>query len=216
MAGKVTLITGPMCAGKTTELRRLAENHARCDMPVVLIRFLSDERDGSTGAGTPSLFTHRGDWGIDPGIAGHFRSVRAVSLTEVDLSGDERFVAIDEGQFFKDLAPAVRRWAEMGVSVVISALNGKADRSPWASVSEVYPEADNVITVTAVCGVCKRPDREAIFSLRLPGASAPDADGVAIGGKEDYVPACRECSKCPGKIEERQADSPGGSGRKSP
>lgn len=215
MSGKVTLITGPMCAGKTTELRRLAENHARCEMPVVLVRFLSDERDGRAEPGTPSLFTHRGDWGIDPGIAMHFRSVRAVSLTEVDLSEDERFVAIDEGQFFKDLAPAVRRWAGMGVSVVISALNGKADRSPWAPVSEVYPEADRVITVTAVCGVCKRPDREAIFSLRKPGALAPDADGVAIGGKEDYVPACRGCSECPEKRGEPRADFPGGSGGKT-
>jgi len=199
MAGKFILICGPMCAGKTTELRRLAENHARCELRVLLVRSSGDTRDldedTESGRTTPKLFTHRGDWGIDPKLSSYFRTVRAETLEEVEVTSEETLVAIDEGQFFPDLAKCARKWADGGKTVVASALNGKADRTPWPSVSEAVAEMDEPIWVSAICGVCKRPDRKGVFSLRLPGAPEPDADGKAVGGSESYVPACRSCAK---------------------
>ncbi len=202
MVGKFTLISGPMCAGKTTELRRLAENHARCDLRVLLIRHVSDRRGEETsdsdgkgdGRSAPTLFTHRGDWGINPALSPLFRTESVAVLSGVVPTDRETLIAIDEGQFFPDLAACARKWADEGRTVVASALNGKADRTPWPSVSAAYAEIDDHIFVSAVCGVCRRPDRQAVFTLRREGAPKPDAGGVAIGGAESYVPACRSCA----------------------
>ncbi|MDP6943542.1 MAG: hypothetical protein QF464_05285 [Myxococcota bacterium] len=181
----MTLVLGPMFAGKTSELRRRIEAHARCGLRAVLVRPARDDR----GSADAPLFTHRGDV-LDESLAANVTVQRVETLADVALSETDGLVAVDEGQFFGDLAGTIRRWADGGRTVVVAALNGKSDRSDWRAVGEALAEADAIEHLTAVCMRCRRPDRPAIFSALKGGGAA----GVLIGGKELYEATCRSCA----------------------
>ena len=185
VAGSVALVLGPMFAGKSSELRRRIEAHARCGMRAVLVRYLGDDR----GSADAPLFTHRGDV-LDESLAANVTVQRVETLAEVTLESDDLFVAVDEGQFFADLVEGIRGWAAAGRTIVVAALNGKSDRSGWSGIGAALAEADEIVFLTAVCVRCRRPDRPAIFSMRKGGGSA----GKAIGGKEMYEATCRACA----------------------
>jgi len=193
--GSIALVVGPMFAGKSSELRRRIEAHARCGMRAVLVRYLGDDR----GSADAPLFTHRGDV-LDETLAANVTVQRVETLAEVVLDPEDLFVAVDEGQFFADLAGGIRSWAAAGRTVVVAALNGKSDRSGWPVVGEALAEADELMFLRAVCVRCRRPDRPAIFSMRKGGAAERGvsgrtvAAGKAIGGKEMYEAACRTCA----------------------
>lgn len=162
----------------------------------------SGDADNASGdassAAVPPPTTHRslslgatGDTFVAPALAPRVRTVRVARLADVVPAAGELFVAVDEGQFFPDLAETCRAWAASGRTVVVAALNGKADRSPWPSVSDLIPEASDITLLPAVCATCRRPDRKASFSVRHTGKAS--ISGVDVGGAERYSAICRIC-----------------------
>jgi thymidine kinase len=111
------------------------------------------------------------------------------AISSVDLEGVD-VVAVDEGQFFPDLASFCSAQASSGRIVVVAALDGTYDRKPWPSVSELIPLSESVIKLTAICHSC---GAEAPFSRRIVASLAT----TLIGDKDKYEAACRRCYESP-------------------
>lgn len=180
--GSLALICGPMWAGKSTELLRRVRRHSVTHGKVAVITHAKDVRFGPEMA----LATH--DAAIFHAIAakhlGDEEVVRAVAMSDV--------VAVDEGQFFDDLAPMCNKWADAGKIVIVSALDATFERKPFANVTELCP--DTVDKLTAVCFHCKR---DAPFTRRTSGETAVEV----VGAKDKYEAVCRACY-----VEKRQVD----------
>ena len=95
-------------------------------------------------------------------------------------------LAIDEGQFFPDLADMCDRWASQGKSVIVAALDGTFQREPFPVIMALIPRAEEVIKLTAICVGC---GADAAFSRRL----SDETDVEVIGGADKYVAMCRAC-----------------------
>lgn len=173
MEGRIELITGPMFAGKSTELMRRMWRyriHRRC----ALVKPASDTRYSTLRVSTHDKIS------ADARVAGHLGEALAWA-DEFDV------LLVDEGQFFPDLASAASRLADAGKIVVVAALSGDFRRMPFEQVSLVGALADSMLMLTAVCAC----GRDAPFSKRL---GAKDDDPVVkVGGAETYVACCREC-----------------------
>ena len=99
-------------------------------------------------------------------------------------------VAVDEAQFFPDLAAFVVAAADTHAqTVLVAGLDGDFRRSRFGQVLDLVPHAESVTRLTARCGAC---GRAAPFSMRL--AAPPAGESVVDGGGADkYAPACRAC-----------------------
>ena len=76
--------------------------------------------------------------------------------------------------------------ANLGKTVIVAALDGSYQRTPFGDILNLIPLAENVIKLTAVCMICFQ---EASFTKRI-GA---EKELEIIGGAEKYMAVCREC-----------------------
>jgi len=181
--GTLTLIAGPMFAGKTTEMvvRLLALNHDGRRAVVVL--YADDDRYNVGDR----LATH--NFPVLPALeeTPHFKTVRARTLAEARaLLGTPlpELIGVDEGQMFLDLARA-SEWADAGACVFVAALSSDFRRVPFAHVAALVPET--VISRAAECMACRA--RAAAFTHRTAGGT----ELLQIGGAESYIALCRAC-----------------------
>lgn len=178
MSGRIELVLGPMFSGKSTELMRRVRRAQLAKQRVLVLKYSGDTRytdadllqthDAATFSAVPvtqlmSLFNERAD----------------------DLAAAQ-VIAIDEGQFFRDLAEFCERMANAGCVVVVAALDSDFLRRPFVPVAEVLPLSERIDKLTAVCQTC---GGEAAFSRRLVASSEIEL----IGGSESYSAACRRC-----------------------
>ena len=118
--------------------------------------------------------------------------VEAGRLTEVDI---ERFepkiglVAIDEGQFYPDLAERVDAWMRTGFQVVIAALSGDYRRHAFPQVSAVIPYATKCTMLSAVCMLCTEKRNDAAYTVR----TVDSAEVKLVGASGMYRSACLSC-----------------------
>ena len=120
-----------------------------------------------------------------------FHSEKVKTLKEVDVSAYD-IIAVDEAQFFGDLKEAVIEWVEKcGKSVLVAGLNGDYRREPFGQINAMIPYADTVTKLTPYCVSCIRKGkmRPALFTKR----TVSETSEILIGGKEAYIPVCREC-----------------------
>lgn len=180
--GDLTVITGPMFAGKTAALiERLAQYATfRAFKPLL------DDRYAAASIGT-----HDGEevsaHPVDATPHGLSR------LLDVAYARDPRAVGIDEAQFFpNELLNVVVELTTNGFDVVVAGLNTDFTGGPFEPVPVLADLADETIVKAATCDSC---GSEATRSQRLvDGEPAPeDAPQVRIGGSETYEARCQDC-----------------------
>ena len=73
--------------------------------------------------------------------------------------------------------------------VVVSALDGDFQREPFPQISQLYPLADKITKLNAICLRCsnKGIQNDASFSLR----TVKNMDKHFVGGKDSYEAVCR-------------------------
>ena len=200
--GRLELITGPMFSGKTTELIRRLRVSLVVGKRCCVVRPSIDDRWLSEGDEKPPLHTHYSNAAgtASGGLAANeaFTIVSKTLASCKDELTSYDLVAVDEGQFFPDLAEVCPLLAQEGVHVVVSALNGTYAQTPFEPVSQLYPHCDKIIMLRAVCMSCRA--REAAFTARARDvearARAPspkDGTFVDVGGEEKYRAVCRAC-----------------------
>ena len=180
--GYLELILGPMFSGKTSKLLEIYKQSRFCDMNVMVINYIADNRYSEESV----LSTH--DKQMIP-------CVKVARLADVDA--DELAAAdtvlINEGQFFEDIE-LVRQWVEDGHKrVYICGLDGDFERKQIGGLLSLIPFCDEVYKLKSLCTTCKN-GTPAVFSHRI----TCETSQVVIGSN-NYVPLCRACydqAKC--------------------
>lgn len=195
-AGRIELYLGPMFSGKTERVLGIAQRATYADMRVCVVRHSRDNRPSEAGepAQASAVVSHGGRrLATSPADEARtaVRVVAAAELADVHLADDERTVAVDEGQFFDDLARACVHWAEQGRRVVVAALDGDFEGRPFAPVVQLLPECEVVEKLNGVCMRCRRAP--SAFSVR----TVASRERVLIGGREMYAAVCRACRRQP-------------------
>ena len=103
-------------------------------------------------------------------------------------------IAIDEGQFFMDVAEFSEMAANSGKIVIMSSLYGTFDKQEWPNISKLVPLCEKIKRLSAICKIC---GYKAIYTFRHvqenSRGNAATASSALIGGAEQYMPLCREC-----------------------
>ncbi|EEB74827.1 thymidine kinase [Thermococcus sp. AM4] len=183
--GFLEVITGPMFAGKTTELIKRIERQAFARRKVALFKPSIDTRYS-----TEEVVAHNGlryEAFVVPtngdGVA---------SIMETTIREKYEVIGVDEVQFFPmEIVEVLDKLADDGVYVIASGLNLDFKGDPFPVMKELLVRADNIVYLTAVCTVCGRP---ATRSQRLiDGKPAPrNSPVILVGGRESYEARCRE------------------------
>lgn len=180
----LTLITGPMFSGKSTELvRRMRQAHLQGLQPAVIKCAVDDRYDKA------DIVTHDGG------------SLKAVPVNPGDLKmalraalkDGHRVIGIDEAQFFTRAdVVSIEEWSRGPAAFVVAGLSKDFLGWDFHLVEWLAGDCDEHMRLTAVCGC----GADAVFTQRIDehGAPVTKADSVIdVGGHEKYVPACARC-----------------------
>jgi thymidine kinase len=173
----IEVITGPMFAGKTTELLQRAQRYRYIGSSMLIIKPAIDSRYGAD-----VMMTHSGIKEHDIVTATLLKDIEEhVSKYEVLL--------IDEGQFFDDLVKCVVHWRnDLRKIVIVACLDMTSDLTPFRDMGNLFAMADKITKLKSVCLSCKK---DASFSKCLVNKSS-DSD-ILIGGAGTYVANCLDC-----------------------
>lgn len=178
----VTLISGPMFSGKTSETIRQIRRHRLSGKKCFLIHYMKDVRYVEDDE--PCIVTH-------DHIKIKAHSVDKDGLMKLLDDPPEGFmeadvVGIDEGQFFNNLNEFCNYLANhMGKDVIVSALTYTYDQKTFPEIRDFV--CDDRVYLKAVCHLCKKDG--APFTKR----TSHDTDEEVIGGGDMYIALCREC-----------------------
>ena len=179
--GHLTLLIGCMFAQKTTELLRRIRRYQSIGYSVLVVNYIGDTRYGVN-----RVASH------DNQSADATCIETLESIDSIVYSGKYRVIAIDEGQFFKDLYKYITKWADElpDIAIVVAGLDGDSDRKPFGDMLSLIPHAEEVERLSAFCSQC-RDSTIAIYSLWISD-TYKDPSGIVISGKESYQPVCRK------------------------
>jgi thymidine kinase len=174
MSGKLELIIGPMCSGKSSELIRRIRLFNIINKKVLVIK--------------PQIDTRY----IDNKITSHnFESVDCITLNKLnDLNYDKTIdvIIIDEGQFFNDLKSTILNWLnKYNIHIIVAGLDGDFERNPIGEILALIPHAEKCYKINSLCGICK-DGTDACFTFR----KAESKNVILIGGTDIYIPVCRK------------------------
>lgn len=171
----LTIITGPMFSGKSTELIRIACRLKSIGKKVLGIVHKIDDRYGEK-----RISTHNGNQWYDNIIV-------TEKLSDV-IVNDFDTIIVEELQFFKDAFDNIIKWVEeLGISVICAGLDGDFKRQPFGDTLRLIPYADKVIKLNALCKKCG-DGTTAHFSRRVIKSD----DTVLVGGSASYEAVCRK------------------------
>lgn len=169
----ITLILGPMLAGKTSELVRLLVRSSIAGKKVILLRPEADTR---------GFLTHDNkQYTLEERFVGDINFI-IDELKEYDVIG------IEEGQFFPSLVGVCNLLAYQGKEVIISALNGTSEKEPFEVIQELIPHVESIIKLNAICTECG--SEYGAFSFYKAGDKM---DKVKVGNMSEYTALCRNC-----------------------
>ena len=175
--GEITLITGPMFAGKTTELLRQLNVHKNAGQKCLLIKHASDTRYSARGEVT----THDG---ISAEATIICKSLTNMSDKDMAQCRASQVIGIDEGQFFDDLVEFCDTLA-CGKKLIVAGLCTTHERANFKPVADLFPFSEKIIRLRAICKDCSKP---ADYTFRTGKIEAS-----YVGGLDDYKALCRSC-----------------------
>jgi len=180
----LTVINGPMFAGKTSRLIALALANVVAGKMVVGFKPSNDSRYESDGV----ILTHDKHqfpaFIVDKDNPQKCMDV-VLKLQPVDV------VIFDEAQFLNQdrFEPLVSKMVtSWGYEVICAGLSQDSEGRPFGAMPFLLAVADSVINLKAVCAECKTL-HAATRTFRKDGST----EQVAVGGAELYEPRCFKC-----------------------
>lgn len=172
--GKLTVICGPMFAGKTTEtLKRVLWAKNGQGRSVRVLKPAFDDRYAHA-----EIVSH-------DGLRSPAEAIQALpAIQGADL------VVLDEVQFFAehvdgDLIEWVRDTLRQGIEVVAAGLDMDWRGKPFPATARLMGMADEVVKLHAHCTVCGRPARKTAKTSGFMQA-------VELGASDKYEARCNE------------------------
>jgi thymidine kinase len=198
--GKLELIVGPMRSNKTAELLRRIETRRQYAKQYVMLLKPSDDTKAAAG-----LVESRNRQGCVAMEAIEFLSADPWSvlptLAETEKSIGKRVdcIAIDEGQFVRDLFLFTKRLLEHGYDVMVSGLELDFRGLPFGEMLElnwlVRTFSGNITELVAYCSC----GAKALYPQRLIDGKPASYDSPVIMAGDNYEPRCAEHFVLPGK-----------------
>lgn len=194
MPPTLTIICGPMFAGKTSELIRRTDAYARehATTPIVIRpswdhRYQSQQQEIVTHDNTRRPAFAASDAAA---VRDLLVSKNLLKTTNSNLSAPTHataLAAIDEAHFFgKDLIAPVLDLIAAGSHAIVAGVEIDHMGNPFEPFPTLLAHADEVIKLASRCHVCNQPARH---SQRMTSSSAR----IEVGGSELYQPRCRSC-----------------------
>lgn len=180
--GKLTVIGGPMFAGKTTRLQEYVRGMDECCVvavkPSIDVRYDANRIVNHAEVGG----THH-VVGIPAAVVNAARP-QLMSL----LHERSKLMAIDESNFFtfSILFAEVTKVLDSGRDVVVAGLLYDASREPFGATLGLMEHADEKIVLSATCYSC---GGQAAHTKRLFKTTTQ----IVVGGADKYVPSCDAC-----------------------
>jgi len=198
--GKLEMIVGPMRSNKTAELLRRIETRREYAKQTVML--LKPSADTKAAAGVVESRNRNGCGKMD---AVEFASDDPWPMLEVIACAEQRIgkrvecIAIDEGQFVKDLFLFSKRLLDAGYDVMVSGLELDFRGMPFGEMLDlswlVRAYAGNVTELVAYCSC----GAKALYPQRLiDGKPAPYTSPIIMAG-DNYEPRCEEHFVLPGR-----------------
>lgn len=173
----LTLKIGCMFSGKTSEIIRIVNRLSVINKDILLINSSLDDRY------------------VKNSICSHNKNkIDCISVNKLnDISTDKylkcEYIIVDEAQFFEDLYDFVTVAVDINQKhVIIVGLNGDSNRKNFGEIYKLYPLADKIDLLTALCSICKNGTK-AIFSKKI----LEDDKQTDVGSSDKYIPVCRNC-----------------------
>lgn len=179
--GFIEVVCGPMFAGKTEELIRLANRLDFAHKKYLVFKPAMDDRYS------------------DSEIVSHSRYRKhSISISKSDemllyITGDLEAVIIDEVQFFDfGVISLADQLANQGIRVICGGLDSDFTGAPFPIVAHLLARAEVVRKLTAICTVCgQSATRTQRIIDRKPAYQ--DDPIILVGASEAYEPRCRKC-----------------------
>lgn len=186
--GRITVISGPMFSGKSSDLQRRVRRALIAGRDVQVFTSALDDRDGY--GGLEKVTTHDGrQLTAEP--------VRTAADLRDRVRTDAEVVAIDEVQFLDDgIVDVVQELADRGIDVVCAGIDQDYRALPFGPIGSLMAIAEGVVKLDAVCVRC---GRNGTRNQRLIDGEPAPADGptVLVGATEHYEARCRRCHEVP-------------------
>jgi thymidine kinase len=198
--GKLEMIVGPMRSNKTAELLRRIETRREYAKQHVML--LKPSADTKAAAG---LVESRNRNGCGKMEAVEFPSadpwtvLTVIEATEQRIGRRVECIAVDEGQFVRDLFLFTKRLLDAGYDVMVSGLELDFRGMPFGEMLNlswlVRTYAGNVTELVAYCSC----GAKALYPQRLlDGKPAEYASPIIMAG-DNYEPRCEEHFVLPGR-----------------
>lgn len=182
--GWIEVVCGSMFSGKSEELMRRLRRAQIARQRVAVFKPALDNRYHAT-----DVVSHDGTRLAAQPVATAGEILR--------LARDAEVVGIDEGQFFdQQIVEVCMRLADVGVRVVVAALDQDFKNEPFGPMPGLLSVAEFVDKLQAVCQCCGGP---ATRTQRLVDGRPAQRDEpvIKVGAKESYEPRCRACHELP-------------------
>jgi len=176
--GSLTIIVGPMFAGKSTQLLREKERYEFSKKKYKLLtisHIFDEERTEQKIVKTHSELSCDADLMLSS----------LLSVLEMKEYDEADAIFIDEGQFFNDIYDFCLESQKKEKNVFVSFLSGTFERKAFGNTAKLYPIATNIIHIKAICSFCELPT-EAPFTIKI----GDKKEIIDIGAGEKYIPVC--------------------------
>jgi len=187
--GYLHLIAGPMFSGKTTELfRMLSVANEAGFMRILHVNSAIDTR---------SFASHNKGINIPENIT--TRQVQDLSeiLPHID---NFDVIGIDEAQFFTDLKDIVINLVEEhNKYVIVAGLDADINRNKFGQILDLIPYCDEIRKIYPFCILCSKNGiiKRGLFSKLVTSKETceynDNGNVIKVGGKDKYIPVCRNC-----------------------
>ena len=195
---RLTIITGPMFAGKTSLMTSRLETFYDLNLAVKIFNHEKDDR--ITANEEKGIMTsHRLKY-TQPTYAEKVHQLMGADLTTIKKDGticQAEIVGIDEGHFFPDLYQAVRELILNNTIVFVVTLSGSSNLNTIGQAHLLAPLVNQTINLSAYCDNCRLENPgclvPAYYSAKI--VSETDTDEVCVGGKDKFIAVCLPCHK---------------------
>lgn len=176
-SGMLSLVMGPMYAGKTTYLIDLYEKNIKFGKKVIVLTHSSEIRYS-----IENLSTHN----KKSITCLKHASIKEFLQKNTDEISNANVIMVDESQFFEDLMEVLYMVNTLCKEVYVFGLDGDFKRNKFGNILDLIPHCDDVKKLKAKCNRC---ENDAIFSHRITNNSKQ----VLVGSSDDYQALCRLC-----------------------
>lgn len=119
------------------------------------------------------------------------KCISTKNLMDIANLMNSEVIAIDEGQFFEDLVPFVKKMLSINKIVLIAGLDGNYKQEPFGNIHELICIADEYKKKYALCSICNDGSK-AMFTKKHSFIMSPSDSCIMIGSKDKYIPVCRK------------------------